>query len=90
LRWFPDIRTVIQKLQAIHLAVDDISSKAKELTLSDYEPSLGAFSPSVDKLVTGYSKEYDQYRLDEIVVAAIAPTVSTSSLMIYLVPLTGL
>lgn len=72
------ICSVIQRLQAIHLVVDEISTKAKELARSDYEPSLEAFSVPVEKLLTNYSKEYDRYRLDEIVVAAIVPTVSFS------------
>ena len=60
----------------MHLVVDEISSKAKQIAVSDYEPSLEAFSAPVEKLLSEYSKEYDRYRLDEIVVAAIIPTVS--------------
>lgn len=47
---------------------------AKELA-SVYEVSLEPFSPHFQKLISEYSREYDKYRLDEIVVAAIAPTV---------------
>ena len=60
----------------MHLVVDEISSKAKQIAVSDHEPSLEAFSAPVEKLLSEYSKEYDRYRLDEIVVAAIIPTVS--------------
>ena len=44
--------------------------------MSDYEPSLETFSNSVDKLASGYPSEFDRYRVDEVIVAAIAPTVS--------------
>ena len=70
------IGIVIRRLQAVHLVVDDISSRAKEAAMSDYEPSVEVFSTLVEKLISEYSKEYDRYQLDEIVVAAIAPTVS--------------
>ena len=60
----------------MHLVVDEISSKAKQIAVSDYELSLEAFSSPVEMLLSEYSKEHDRYRLDEIVVAAIIPTVS--------------
>lgn len=71
---------VIRRLQAVHLVVDDINARAKEIAQSDYEPTLDAFSAPIGKLLSEYSKEYDRYRLDEIVIAAIAPTVRTPSI----------
>jgi tuftelin-interacting protein 11 len=68
------IRIVISKLQQIHLITDDISVQAKEIA-SAYEPSLDIFSPNFEKLYGQYTKECERYRLDEVVVAAIAPTV---------------
>ena len=59
--------------------MDEISSKAKETATSDYEPSLEAFSLSVDKLVIGFPNEFDRYAVDEVVVAAIASTVRSLS-----------
>ena len=35
--------------------------------------SLESFSSSIQKLINDYATEYDRYRLDEVVVAAIAP-----------------
>jgi tuftelin-interacting protein 11 len=65
---------VIARLQQVQLLVNDINVMAKELT-SVYEVSLEPFSPHFQKLISEYSYEYDKYRLDEIVVAAIAPIV---------------
>ncbi len=42
---------------------------------SMYESSLDAFSPNFEKLIGLYPNEFERYRLDEIVVAAISPTV---------------
>lgn len=39
-----------------------------------YEATLEPFSPLVHKLVDQYANEFELYRLDEVVVAAIAPT----------------
>ena len=72
---------VIQRLQALHLTVDEISAKTKEAAMSDYEPSLDFFSASVDKIATGFPNEFDRYAVDEVVVAAIAPTVCGYSLL---------
>lgn len=72
---FSNVWSVIQRLQAVHLVVDDISAKAKEVDNSDYEPSLEMFSKLIERLLSEFPKEYDRYRLDEIVVAAIVPTV---------------
>lgn len=67
---------VIARLQQIHLVVDDINSEAKQLSAS-YEPTLDPFSPSFDKLLGQFPSEFDRYRLDEVVVAAIAPVVGS-------------
>lgn len=45
---------------------------------SSYEVSLGPFSANFEKLIGLYPDEFDRYRLDEIVVAAIAPVVCSS------------
>lgn len=55
--------------------VNDIKLQAKQLA-SSYEASLEPFSASFDKLLGQFPKEFEMYRLDEIVVAAIAPIVS--------------
>jgi tuftelin-interacting protein 11 len=68
-----DIYTVISRLQQVHLIVDDITNESKELN-STYEATLEPFTPHFHKLCE-YPKEVDKYRLDEIVVAAIAPLV---------------
>ena len=65
---------VIARLQQIHLVVDDIGTQAKQAA-TIYEVSLDIFSPNFEKLIGQYQREYDRYRLDEIVVAAIAPVV---------------
>ncbi|KAF8817454.1 Sip1/TFIP11 interacting protein [Phlegmacium glaucopus] len=69
-----DEAQLIARLQQVQLLADDINVIAKELT-SVYEVSLEPFSPHFQKLISEYSYEYDKYRLDEIVVAAIAPIV---------------
>ncbi|GJJ10963.1 hypothetical protein Clacol_005192 [Clathrus columnatus] len=53
--------------------LDEIKSTTQPS--GDYEVSLESFSPYIEKLVNEFAKEYETYRLDEIVVAAIAPTV---------------
>ena len=68
---------VIARLQQVHLVVDDIESRAREMK-SSYEVSLEPFTESFDKLIGLYPNEFDRYRLDEIVVAAIAPVVGRS------------
>ena len=67
---------VIARLQQVHLVVDDINTQAKQAA-SLYEASLDPFSPDFEKLIGLYPGEFDRYRLDEIVVAAIAPVVRT-------------
>ena len=56
------------------LVVDDIGTQAKQAATL-YEVSLDIFSSNFETLVGQYQREYDRYRLDEIVVAAIAPVV---------------
>lgn len=55
--------------------MDDINLEAKRLSAS-YEPALDLFSPSFDKLLGQFAGDFDRYRLDEVVVAAISPVVS--------------
>jgi hypothetical protein len=61
-------------LQQVHSIADEISNQSKDLA-SAREVSLEPFSPYFSKLLDQYSREFDKYRLDEIVVAAIAPVV---------------
>jgi tuftelin-interacting protein 11 len=65
---------VIARLQQIRITASDIEATAKELS-SLYEISLVPFDPHFQQLIQNYSTEYEKYRLDEIVVAAIAPVV---------------
>ncbi|KAJ3510057.1 hypothetical protein NLJ89_g4888 [Agrocybe chaxingu] len=69
-----DEAELIARLQQVQLVANDISTTARDLS-SVYEVSLEPFSPLFQKLINEYSPEYDRYRLDEIVVAAIAPVV---------------
>ncbi|KAI0272323.1 GC-rich sequence DNA-binding factor-like protein-domain-containing protein [Gloeopeniophorella convolvens] len=65
---------LISRMQQVHLVVDDIKLLAKQQA-SSYEASLESFSPHFSKLLSEFPVEFDKYRLDEIVVAAIAPLV---------------
>ena len=67
---------MVTRLQNVHLVVDEIKTQS-QLSDGDYEPSLEAFSPHIEKLVTLFGTEYDAHGLDEIVVSAIAPVVRT-------------
>ncbi|KAF7317000.1 G-patch domain-containing protein [Mycena chlorophos] len=69
-----DEAELIARLQQVQIVANDIEAKSKELT-SIYEASLEEFSPLFYKLVENFSRELEKYRLDEIVVAAIAPLV---------------
>ncbi|KAG6898976.1 hypothetical protein C0993_002065 [Termitomyces sp. T159_Od127] len=69
-----DEAELIERLQKVQLVANDINAKAKELS-SMYEVSLEPFSPLFYGLVDQFSREFERYRLDEIVVAAIAPVV---------------
>lgn len=67
---------MIARLQRVHLVVDEISAKAKAIALeSDPGLKLEQFTPYFDQLLMEYPGEYERYRLDEIIVASIAPTV---------------
>lgn len=55
------------------LVVDEINTKSRELA-SVHDATLDDFSPLFSKLLQ-FPTEFDRYRLDEIIVAAIAPTV---------------
>lgn len=65
---------VLLRLQQVHLIADEINNQSKELA-TVYEASLESFSPHFSKLLDQFPREFDRYRLDEIVVAAIAPLV---------------
>jgi len=65
---------VISRMQQIHLVVNDIQTLSRQQS-SDYEASLEPFSPHFHKLLSQFPSEFDRYRLDEIVVASIAPVV---------------
>lgn len=68
------LSTVIARLQQIQLVANDIQTMSKELA-TVYEVSLDPFEPLFHKLVDQFPQEFDRYRLDEIVVAAVAPLV---------------
>ena len=61
-------------MQQIRLVVDDIKTVSRQQA-SDYEASLDPFSPYFHKLLAQFPSEFDKYKLDEVVVAAIAPIV---------------
>ena len=67
---------VIARLLQVQIVANEISAKSKELA-SVYEASLDSFSPLFYKLTIEFPAELDKYRLDEIAVASIAPTVSS-------------
>lgn len=66
-------------MQQMNLVVDEINTQAREAA-STYEVSLEPFQVGFDKLLGQHVKEFDRYRLDEVVVAAIAPVVRRSLL----------
>ncbi|KAI0091465.1 GC-rich sequence DNA-binding factor-like protein-domain-containing protein [Irpex rosettiformis] len=67
-----DEAELISRLQQVHLVVDDINTQARDASTS-YEATLEPFSSHFEKLIGLYPAEFEKYRLDEIVVAAIAP-----------------
>ncbi|KAF8845056.1 TFP11-domain-containing protein [Paxillus ammoniavirescens] len=69
-----DEAELISRLQQVTLVVDEINAKSRELA-SVYEATLDDFSPLFSRLLVEFTTEFDRYRLDEIVVAAIAPIV---------------
>ncbi|KAG8873502.1 hypothetical protein FRB97_006713 [Tulasnella sp. 331] len=67
-----DEASLIERLQKIHLIVDEVKTTSQEVG-SLNEPTLDPFAENVEILCQIYEAEYERYRLDEIVVAAIAP-----------------
>ncbi|KAH9893377.1 TFP11-domain-containing protein [Cubamyces lactineus] len=65
---------LIARLQQMNLVVDEINTQSREAAAM-YEASLDPFTTSFDKLLGQYAREFDRYRLDEVVVAAIAPVI---------------
>ncbi|KAI0675861.1 GC-rich sequence DNA-binding factor-like protein-domain-containing protein [Trametes maxima] len=65
---------LIARLQQMNIVVDEINTQARNAA-STYEASLDPFASGFDKLLDQHAKEFDRYRLDEIVVAAIAPVI---------------
>ena len=65
---------VIARMQQMNIVVDEINTQSREAA-SMYEASLEPFSAGFDKLLGQHANEFDRYRLDEVVVAAIAPVV---------------
>jgi hypothetical protein len=57
------------------LVAKDISDQCKQQA-SVYEASLESFTPHFQKLLDQFPRDFDKYRLDELVVAAIVPPVS--------------
>ena len=67
-----NVVTVIAALQRVQIVANEIGTKSKEVS-SSYDASLDAFDPLFDKLTEQFPTDFDKYRLDEVVVAAIAP-----------------
>jgi tuftelin-interacting protein 11 len=65
-------------MQQVRLVVDDIRTLSRQQA-SDYEASLEPFSPHFHKLLSQFPSEFDKYKLDEVVVAAIAPIVRVTT-----------
>ncbi|TBU40977.1 TFP11-domain-containing protein [Dichomitus squalens] len=65
---------LIARMQHMNIVVDEINTQSREAA-SMYEASLEPFSAGFDKLLGEHAKEFDRYRLDEVVVAAIAPVI---------------
>ncbi|KAL1684079.1 GC-rich sequence DNA-binding factor-like protein-domain-containing protein [Schizophyllum commune] len=63
---------LIAALQRVQIVANEIGTKSKEVS-SSYDASLDAFDPLFDKLTQQFNTDFDKYRLDEVVVAAIAP-----------------
>ena len=82
-----DLYTVIARMQQMNIVVDEISIQAREAA-SMYEASLEPFSAGFDRLLGQHGKEFDRLRLDEVVVAAIAPVVSCLTVCCHSCPLT--
>jgi len=63
---------LIERLQRVHLAVDDLAAVTKQLR-GGGDDALAKLSPGIEKLVKEFSGEYERYGIDEVVVAALAP-----------------
>lgn len=75
----PSPTTGIHRLEIILSATSKVQKTASSLAYDDRTPSekLQQFSEAFDSLLsTATAEEYESYRLDEVVVAAIAPIVS--------------
>jgi len=71
----------ISRLQQVQLVATEISATSKQLA-SVYEVSLDPLSPLFYRLGSEFAQEIELYRLDEIVVAAIAPLVRLAPLQL--------
>ena len=67
-----DEAALIERLQRVHLAIDDLAAVTKQLR-GGGDDILAKLSPGIEKLVREFSGEYERYGIDEVVVAALAP-----------------
>jgi len=65
-------------MQQVRLVVDDIRTLSRQQA-SDYEASLEPFSSHFHKLLSQFPSEFNRYKLDEVVVASIAPIVRATT-----------
>jgi tuftelin-interacting protein 11 len=72
-----DEGALLERLQRVHLAVDELAAVAKQPRSGD-DAALTKLSPGIEKLVEEFSDEYERYGIDEIVVSAIAPAFRTT------------
>ena len=68
-----DEAALIERLQRVHLAVDELAAVTKQMRSGD-DDALSKLSPGIERLVREFSGEYERYAIDEVVVAALAPT----------------
>lgn len=68
-----DEAALIERLQRVHLVIDELAAVTKQMRGGDSD-ALAELSPSIEKLVKEFSGEYERYSIDEVVVAALAPT----------------
>jgi tuftelin-interacting protein 11 len=67
-----DEAALIERLQRVHLAVDELAAVTKQVHGGDND-ALSKLSPGIEKLVKEFGTEDERYGIDEIMVAAIAP-----------------
>ena len=67
-----DEAALIERLQRVHLVVDELAAVAKQTHGGD-DDALARLSPSIEKLVWEFEGEYERYGIGEVVVAALAP-----------------